>query len=94
MATTVRIQDGDKAVLDALQARYVLATGRRISLDDLLHRIVQLAEEHADSIVLEDEAPRLTAEEVKAFRRGASDWGVVTREDDIDRVLYGGKEPA
>lgn len=94
MATTVRIQDEDKAVLDALQARYLLATGDRISLDDLLHRLVELAEEHADAIILEDEAPRLTPEEIKIFRKGSSDWGVVTHEDEIDQTLYGDNEAA
>ncbi|HUR68007.1 MAG TPA: hypothetical protein VM370_02090 [Candidatus Thermoplasmatota archaeon] len=94
MATTVRIQDEDKAILDALQARYLLATGQRISLDDLLHRVVELAQEHEDEIVLDDEAPTLTQKEIKAFLAGASDWGVTTSEDEIDDILYGGKDAA
>lgn len=94
MPTTVRVQDEDKAVLDALQARYLLATGQRISLDDLIHRLVELAEAHEDELILEDEAPHLTPREIKAFRAGASDWGVATSEEDIDRVLYGDEERA
>lgn len=92
MATTVRVRDEDKAVLDALQARYLLATGKRISLDELLHRIVELAEAHEDEIILDDVAPKLTEEEIAAFHGGIGDSGVVTSEEDIDGILYGGED--
>lgn len=94
MATTVRVQDEDKAILDALQARYLLSTGERIALDELVHRIVELAEAHEDEIILDDKPPRLSAKEVAAFIGGASDWRVKTSEDDIDRILYGGGDAA
>lgn len=94
MPTTVRIQDEDKAILDALQARYLLATGKRISLDELLHRLVELAQEHADAIILEDDAPVLSAREVRAFLAGSTDWGIETSEEDIDKFLYGGEDAA
>ena len=91
--TTVRVRDEDKAVLDALQARYLLATGDRISLDELIHRLVELAEAHEDEIILDDVAPKLTREERVSFHAGI-DWGVETTEDDIDKILYGGDDAA
>lgn len=91
-ATTVRIRRADKEALDALQARYRLETGGRISLEDLLGRILELAEGHEDELWLKDEAPKLTPAEIKRFLSGTSDWGVVTREEDIDGILYGGSE--
>jgi hypothetical protein len=94
MATTVRVQDEDKGVLDTLQARYLLATGQRISLDELLHRVIELAEEHEDEIILEDVPPRLTRREVEAFIDRVGDSGVTTHERDIDRILYGGRDAA
>lgn len=94
MPTTVRLRDEDKAALDALQARYTLATGERISLSDLLGLIVGLAEEHEDEIILEDRAPELSDEEIAAYLDASTDWGVETSEEMIDEVLYGGEDPA
>lgn len=93
MPTTVRVRDEDKAALDALQARYTLATGDRISLEELVGRIVALAEEHEDELVLDDEAPALSPEEIEAFHAGISDWGVETSEEMIDEILYGDDPP-
>lgn len=88
MATTVRLRDEDKALLNTLQARYTLATGKRIALEELLSRILELAEQHEDELILKDDPPKLTPEEIAAFHSGISDWGVETREEDIDRIIY------
>ncbi|MHB8584861.1 MAG: hypothetical protein ACYDDF_03365 [Thermoplasmatota archaeon] len=88
-----RAQDEDKRFLDELQAKILLRTGRRISLDELLHRLVELAEEHEDEIILEDQSPRLTEAEIRAFLKPV-DFGVETSEEDIDRILYGGNDAA
>lgn len=94
MPTTVRVKDEDKQVIDRLQARYLLATGKRISIERLISLILETAQQHEDEIIQEDEPPRLTEEETEAFLAAPSDWGVVTRDEDIDDVLYGGDEPA
>lgn len=88
MATTVRLRDEDKATLNALQARYTLATGDRISLEELLSRVLELAEAYEDELILRDDPPQLGTEEIAAFHSGTSDWGVETREEDIDRIIY------
>lgn len=92
MATTVRVRDEDKTALDALQAKMTLATGKRVPLDEVVSRLVELAEAHEDELLLVDEAPPLTPTEIRAFLAGTSDWGSATNEDDIDRVLYGGAD--
>lgn len=94
MPTTVRIRDDDKAALDALQARYTLAMRERISLEDLLSRIVELAEEHEDELILDDTPHKLTPAEMKAFHRGIGHSGTSTSEEDIDEILYGGEDAA
>ncbi|MHB8584873.1 MAG: hypothetical protein ACYDDF_03435 [Thermoplasmatota archaeon] len=93
MATTVRLQDEDKRFLDELQAKILLRTGQRISLDDLLHRLVAVAEEHEDEVIVENESPRLTEAEIRAALKPI-DFGVETSEEDIDRILYGGDDAA
>lgn len=94
MATTVRVQDEDKAILDELQARHLLATGERISLDELVHKIVELAQTHEDEIILEDAPARLAPGELKAFLGGVHDSSLATSEEDIDQILYGGEDAA
>lgn len=93
MATTVRVRDEDKAILNTLQARYTLATGQRIALEELLSRILELAEQHEDELILRDEAPKLTPHEIAAFHAGTSSWGGETREEDIDRIVYDDESP-
>lgn len=90
----MRIRDEDKAALDALQAKFLLSTGRRLSLEELLGRIIELAEAREEDLLTEGHAPTLSAEALDAYQNAGRDWGVVTREEDIDEVLYGGEDPA
>ena len=92
MATTVRVRDEDKALLDSLQARFTLGTGSRIALDEVLHRVLAFADEHQDEIIMTDAGPALPPGQVKAFFHGSSRWENETRDDDVDRVLYGSDE--
>lgn len=92
MSTTVRIREEDKQVLDRLQARITLETGERPSLEEVLHRVVELAEEQEDELLSDDEPPRLTEEEKQHVLDTTFDLGYATREEDIDETLYGGRE--
>lgn len=94
MPTTVRIRDEDKKIIDRLQARYVLATGKRISIEHLMSLVVEAAEQHEDEIILKDEPVRLTPEQIKAMEEGIEGSGRITREEDIDDILYGGEDAA
>jgi len=46
MASSVKLRDADKARLDRLQAQITAATGRRVSQEELLGRLVGLGESH------------------------------------------------
>lgn len=92
MSTTVRIREEDKQVLDRLQARITLETGQRPSLEEVLHRVVELAEGHEGELILEDEPPELTEEEKEQILSISYSLGRVTREEDIDEILYGDPE--
>ena len=90
MATTVRIRDEDKATLDALQAKMTLAGGKRLPLEEVLHRIVEFAEDHEDELVLDDTPPALTKKQIAAFHKGIGASGAPPlREEDMDDFLYG-----
>ncbi|MHB8634204.1 MAG: hypothetical protein ACYDBQ_09600 [Thermoplasmatota archaeon] len=87
MATTVRVRDEDKRDLDALQARLVLAEGRRLPLDELMHRVVRVAGAHEGELT--ESAPAPSREKVKAFMAGTGNSGHPANEEDIDAHLYG-----
>lgn len=92
MSTTVRVREEDKEVLDRLQARITLATGQRPSLEEVVHRIVALAEVHEEEILIDDEPPTLSEEDKRRVLDATFDLGYPTREEDIDEELYGGPE--
>ncbi|MHB8585417.1 MAG: hypothetical protein ACYDDF_06220 [Thermoplasmatota archaeon] len=94
MGTTVRVRDDDKALIVALQTRLRLASGKRVPLEDLVHRIVEFAASHEDEWLVPDEAPKLSEAQFRAFFRGASRSAVPTTEEDIDEILYGVEDTA
>jgi hypothetical protein len=92
MSTTVRIREDDKQALDRLQAKITLETGERPSLEEVLHRVVALAEAREDELIVDDEPPELSEEEKQRVLEATHDLGFTTREEDVDEVLYGGAE--
>jgi hypothetical protein len=93
MSTSVKMSEEGKRVLDALQARLVLALGKRISQQELLDVLVKFLAEREDELVrlLGEIKLPLPSEEVEKLMRLPTDWGVETREEEIDVYLYGEK---
>jgi hypothetical protein len=76
--------------LEALQAEIKLETGRKVTQQELLDRLVSHAFESKAAFVdsFRDEGVALDESEVRAFLGETSDWGVETTEAEIDEVLY------
>lgn len=87
MATSVKIDDPDKQDLDRLQAEYVVRTGRRISQQELLAILIRRGRRELDAIV--DAYPKWTPAERRRVMSLPVKTGIRTREEDIDRTLYG-----
>lgn len=91
MATAIRVSDETKALLDRLQARVTLETGAKPTLGDLVEQLATLGFEERERLErgLGLAWGPMTEDEVEAWQRDfVQDWGVETREDDIDRALY------
>ncbi len=56
--------------------------------------IIKTAEHHEDEIVRDDKTRKLSPQEIEAFQAGSSDWGVETKEEEIDDILSGGEDAA
>lgn len=91
MATAVRMDEETKARLEELQAEIRLKTGKKVTQQELLSRLVQSAIESRAEFVdsFRDGTVALTDEEVERFNEGMISSGVETDEEDIDDVLYG-----
>lgn len=90
MATTVRISEESNRTIDEIQARILLLTKRRLSKQDVLQLILEVGPD------IDRLARRvvglvypLPAGTKRRVRRRVQDWGVETREEDVNRALYG-----
>jgi len=93
MATSVKMDERTKSRLEELQAIVKLATGRKVSQQELLDRLVQQAydsrEAFVESFRTDDGWEGLSEEEIGRWLSGTTDWGVATSEEDVDETLYG-----
>ena len=91
MSTSVKISDECKHILEMLQARLVIAMGRKVSQQELLDALVKFSMEREDELIghiVGAELP-LPSEEIDKLMKLPTDWGVETREEEIDLHLYG-----
>jgi len=91
MSTSVKMSGESKRLLDTLQARLVIATGKKISQQELLDTLVRLSTEREHELfgLIAGVRLPLPPEEVEKLMKIPTDWGVETREEEIDTILYG-----
>jgi hypothetical protein len=93
MATSVKMDERTKSRLEELQALVKLATGRKVSQQELLDRLVEQAydsrEAFVESFEEDDEWEGLGEEEIERWLSGTISSGSSIEEEDIDEVLYG-----
>ena len=91
MATSVKVDGRTKDRLERLQAEIRLQTGRKVTQQEILTRLVERAiESKAELIDSSRESPfPLSDEEREQFHEGMGSSGVETTEDDIDDIVYG-----
>lgn len=90
----MRVRDEDKEKLERLRAMATLASGQKVSQEELLGAVLDDALSHRESFVAETFGERkpLSGKEFEKLLGLVSDWGVETNAREIDEVLYG--EPA
>lgn len=86
-STTIRIRSEDKARLRKLQRAVEGAGGKAASQTDLLAAAIGFAQRNRDRFVLEATWAPLTAAEIAAFDRLATDLGPWSAED-VDATVY------
>lgn len=91
MATSVKMDDDTKSRLERLQAEIRLQTGRRVTQQEILARLVEHAiESKADLIdTFREKRVPVAESEREKFHDGMFSSAVTTTEEDIDDILYG-----
>ena len=90
MATSVKIDEETKSRLEELQAKVKLETGRKVTQQELLRRLVDDAYTSISGLIesFRETDPSLSDEEVEEFLSGTTADGNPVDEEDIDRTLY------
>lgn len=90
MSTSVKISEESKRLLEAIQARIVLQTGIRFSQQEILERMVKSFEGREGELITLLGIVRLplSSEEIERLMKIPEDWGIETKEEEIDHFLY------
>ncbi len=93
MSSSVKISEDTKRILEAIQARIILKTGRKFSQQELLDTMVRTFEGREEELIKIPGVVKLPLhpDEVEKILKIPRDWGVETEEEEIDRALYGGE---
>ncbi|MCK4734440.1 MAG: hypothetical protein KAT65_18435 [Methanophagales archaeon] len=86
MSTSIKVREEDKKEFDRLQSEITLRFGRKITQQELFSRIIELVEDSKEVFIDVCTLP-LSEEEIEEIRKLQSDWGIVTREENIDELL-------
>lgn len=91
MATAVKMDEETKSKLEELQAEIKLKTGKKVTQQEVLARLVESAIESRSEFIdsFRDRTVALTDDELERFNDGMIASGVETDEEDIDEILYG-----
>ncbi len=82
--TSINVKDVTKSKLDALQSKFTINTGKKISLQNLLDMLLDYALLHEDELIKQMPALR----DDPAWNE-AMDWGEETDASNVDEYLYG-----
>jgi CHASE3 domain sensor protein len=91
MATAVKMDEEAKSRLEELQAEIKLRTGRKVTQQEILSRMVDQAYESKSAFVdsFRETTVPLSDDEIERMNRETFDSGTETDEEDIDDILYG-----
>ena len=91
MTASIKISDKSKKILDRIQAKITLSTEKKATLQEIIDLIMDYVDRNEDIIIKEPKEKKhpLNEEDIKRLRNFPWDFGVVTKEEDIDNILYG-----
>jgi hypothetical protein len=91
MATSVKTDDDTKSRLERLQAQIRLKTGKRVTQQEILARLVERAIDSKADLIdsFREERVPLAQSAREHFYKGMVSSGATTAEEAIDDILHG-----
>jgi hypothetical protein len=91
VATAVKVDEDVKSRLEELQAEIKLATGKKVTQQTILTRLIEDAHESKSEFVdsFRETTVPLSDEEIQRLNESRIESGTETDEDDIDDILSG-----
>lgn len=88
--SSVKVYGETKKKFDRLQAEFLLKSGKKLSQQDILDRIVDFTARKKENFFEEMSGidHPLGSDEIKRILKTPKNWGIKTREGDIDKILY------
>jgi len=88
VATSVKMRDQDKRRLDRLQGELTLRRGEKLSQQELMSLLLDLAEEERGRLEADAERP-MTENEIAFMERLCVRVRITIQEEEIDRIVAG-----
>jgi|LGVF01.1.fsa_nt_gb cAMP phosphodiesterase len=89
MSASIKVREEDKKEFESLQSELTLRFGKKITQQELFSRIIELVEDsNSKKSLLTGCISPLSEEKIEKIRELQSDWEIVTREENIDELLY------
>lgn len=85
MPTTIKVSDETKKLLDTIQARVTLTTGKKKTLSEIIDTITRIALRHENELLQAEKLPPL---EKDPAMKPPIDWGVKTDASKVDEYIY------
>ncbi len=91
MSTSVKMDERAKRILDALQAQIVLSTGSKLSQQEILEEAIKFSSERGEEFIRRIAGVKipLSQPDIDRLMKIPIDFGIRTREEEIDETLYG-----
>jgi hypothetical protein len=91
VSTSVKLSEADKRKLERLQAMFTIRKSKKVTQQEILSRLIGKATEEGDKFLNEEFEGTVPMSD-EGYRRMlslTSDWGVKTKWEEIDDLLYG-----
>ena len=89
MSASIKVREEDKKEFVSLQSELTLRFGKKITQQELFSRIIELVEDsNSKKSLLTGCISPLSEKKIEKIRELQSDWEIVTREENIDELLY------
>jgi hypothetical protein len=88
MSQNIKVNDKDKHLFDMLQAEFTLKAGKKITQQELFSRIIEFMGSKKDNFFGNLLALPLPEKDIRKIKALQTDWGVKTKESDIDTTIY------